>query len=115
MYRADRVQRHRPDAGRLAEHLVGELDLRGAPDDQVALGQGGRLSPPKGELFDPAYAKKDDKSDLWWRNVLENPITVQFNHRCLVSSFQFACAFDAYASSRPSRLMSLPVCFSLHP
>ena len=76
---------------------------------------GGRLSPPKGELFDPAYAKKEDKSDLWWRNVLENPITVQFNHRCLVSSFRFACAFDAYASSRPSRLMSLPVYFSLHP
>jgi len=44
---------------------------------------GGRLSPPRDELFDPAYAKKDDKSDLWWRNVLENPITVQFNHRCL--------------------------------
>jgi len=47
---------------------------------------GGRLSPPKDELFDPVYAKKEDKSDLWWRNILENPITVQFNHRCLVSS-----------------------------
>ena len=51
---------------------------------------GGRLSPPKDELFDPLYAKKEDKSDLWWRNILENPITVQFNHRCLVRSFRFA-------------------------
>jgi cytochrome c oxidase assembly protein subunit 15 len=46
---------------------------------------GGRISPPKDELFDPAYAKREDKSDLWWRNILENPTTVQFNHRCLVS------------------------------
>jgi len=44
---------------------------------------GGRLSPPGDELFDPAYAKNEDKSDLWWRNILENPTTVQFNHRCL--------------------------------
>ena len=60
---------------------------------------GGRLSPPTDELFDPAYAKKEDRSDLWWRNVLENPITVQFNHRCLVSSFRHIRAFVAYASS----------------
>ena len=45
---------------------------------------GGRLAPPADELFDPAYAKNADRSDLWWRNILENPTTVQFNHRCLV-------------------------------
>ena len=76
---------------------------------------GGRFSPPKDELFDPAYAKKEDRSDLWWRNVLENPITVQFNHRCLVSCFRFACAPHAYTTFRPLRLISLPVYFSLHP
>jgi len=76
---------------------------------------GGRLSPPKDELFDPAYAKKEDKSDLWWRNILENPITVQFNHRCLVSSFRFASTLGAYAPFRLSRLMSLPVSFLLRP
>jgi len=59
---------------------------------------GGRLSPPLDELFDPAYAKKEDRSDLWWRNILENPTTVQFNHRCLVSGFQPTRAFSAYAS-----------------
>ena len=46
---------------------------------------GGRLAPPTDELFSPFYAKAADKSDLWWRNILENPTTVQFNHRCLVS------------------------------
>ena len=76
---------------------------------------GGRLSPPKDELFDPAYAKKEDRSDLWWRNVLENPITVQFNHRCLVRSFLCVRVYGAYPFLRPSRLTSLPVSFSLRP
>ena len=46
---------------------------------------GGRLAPPSDELFSPAYAKSADKSDLWWRNIFENPITTQFDHRMLVS------------------------------
>lgn len=46
---------------------------------------GGRLAPPREELMNPAYAQKADKSDLWWRNMLENPSTVQLNHRVLVS------------------------------
>ena len=52
---------------------------------------GGRLAPPSDELFDKAYAKKEDKSDLWWRNIFENPTTVQFNHRCLVRRCQTGC------------------------
>lgn len=46
---------------------------------------GGRIAPPADELFSPVYATKADRSDLWWRNILENPTTVQFNHRCLAS------------------------------
>ena len=46
---------------------------------------GGRLAPPSDELFSVAYAKSADRSDLWWRNMLENPTTTQFNHRVLVS------------------------------
>lgn len=46
---------------------------------------GGRLAPPGDELMNPAYAKSPDQSDLWWRNLLENPTTVQFDHRVLVS------------------------------
>lgn len=46
---------------------------------------GGRLIPPTSELYDTHYARKPDKSD-WWRNMFENPTTVQFDHRVLVSS-----------------------------
>ncbi len=46
---------------------------------------GGRLVPPTDELFDTHYAKAQDGSDIWWRNLLENPTTVQFDHRVLVS------------------------------
>jgi cytochrome c oxidase assembly protein subunit 15 len=45
---------------------------------------GGRLMPPADEMMDPRYAKAADKSDKWWRNVFENPTTVQFDHRALV-------------------------------
>lgn len=45
---------------------------------------GGRLAPPRNELMNPVYAQREDKSDLWWRNMLENPSTVQLNHRVLV-------------------------------
>ena len=44
---------------------------------------GGRLAPPSDELFSPSYAKNADNSDLW-RNIFENPTTVQFDHRVLV-------------------------------
>lgn len=46
---------------------------------------GGRLAPPADELLNPAYSKSADQSDIWWRNIFENPTTVQFDHRCLVS------------------------------
>ena len=45
---------------------------------------GGRIAPPKDELFNNLYAKNPNRSDLWWRNMLENPTTVQFDHRVLV-------------------------------
>ena len=49
---------------------------------------GGRLVPPTAELMDPRYAKKRDGSDGWWRNILENPVTAQFDHRLFVRSTQ---------------------------
>lgn len=45
---------------------------------------GGRLVPPTDELLDKRYAKKIDGSDTWWRNMLENPVTAQFDHRLFV-------------------------------
>jgi len=50
---------------------------------------GGRIAPPADELFSPAYAKRADRSDIWWRNIFENPTTVQFDHRVLVSLSTF--------------------------
>ncbi len=48
---------------------------------------GGRIAPPADELFSPAYSKRSDGGDIWWRNIFENPTTVQFDHRCLVRLF----------------------------
>ena len=47
---------------------------------------GGRLVPPTDELMDPRYAKRSDGTDRWWRNMLENPVTAQFDHRLFVST-----------------------------
>jgi cytochrome c oxidase assembly protein subunit 15 len=49
---------------------------------------GGRLVPPIEELMDKRYAKSG--GDLWWRNVFENPVTAQFDHRLFVRRV-FAC------------------------
>jgi cytochrome c oxidase assembly protein subunit 15 len=45
---------------------------------------GNHIVPPVEELFSDDYAKHPDKSDKWWRNIFENPTTVQFDHRVLV-------------------------------
>jgi cytochrome c oxidase assembly protein subunit 15 len=46
---------------------------------------GGKLMPDTEELMDWRFAKAADRSDLWWRNLLENPVTVQWDHRVFVS------------------------------
>lgn len=46
---------------------------------------GESIIPPFPELYDPqAFARRKDGKDGWWRNMLENPTTVQFDHRVLV-------------------------------
>ncbi|CCO27001.1 Electron transfer protein 1, mitochondrial [Rhizoctonia solani AG-1 IB] len=67
---------------------------------------GGRLAPPRAELMNPAYAQKEDKSDLWWRNMLENPSTVQFNHRVLAVTTYLSTAL-VFAHSRRSAVRQL--------
>ena len=46
--------------------------------------------PSRGELMSPVFSRKEDHSDLWWRNLLENPTTVQLVHRILATSTFFA-------------------------
>jgi cytochrome c oxidase assembly protein subunit 15 len=73
---------------------------------------GGRLVPPTDELLDRRYAQRADKGDTWWRNMLENPVTAQFDHRLFVSLWR-----RPEADIRP--LLPFPSCshyhFSLEP
>lgn len=46
--------------------------------------------PSYGELMSPVYSRKTDGSDLFWRNLFENPTTVQLVHRTLATTTFFA-------------------------
>ncbi|OBZ71915.1 Electron transfer protein 1, mitochondrial [Grifola frondosa] len=67
---------------------------------------GGRLAPPSDELFSRDYAKRPDGGDLWWRNIFENPTTVQFDHRCLAIATYIATGL-LYASTRNPALRAV--------
>ncbi|KIJ70430.1 hypothetical protein HYDPIDRAFT_23537 [Hydnomerulius pinastri MD-312] len=67
---------------------------------------GGRIAPPMDELFSSVYAKNADGSDIWWRNIFENPTTVQFDHRLLAMTTYFSTCF-LYAQSRRSAVCAL--------
>ena len=78
--------------------LVAGLDAGLIYNEFPKMGMG--LTPPKSELWDKFYSRKQDGSDLWWRNMLENPSTVQMDHRILaVSTFCAVLALFAYARS----------------
>lgn len=65
---------------------------------------GGRLVPPGDELMDSRYAKRPDGGDGWWRNILENPVTAQFDHRvlaCTTFTLLLSLPFLARRSAAP--------------
>ena len=67
------------------------------------------LTPPKAELWDPSYGRSPDGSDLWWRNMLENPSLVQLDHRILATTtFTAICALFAYPRLRTSVKKHIP-------
>ncbi|KDE09313.1 hypothetical protein MVLG_00629 [Microbotryum lychnidis-dioicae p1A1 Lamole] len=68
---------------------------------------GGRLVPAKSELIDDHYARKSDKSDMW-RNIFENPTTVQFDHRLLATTTFTAIVSLFLYARRPSIRPHLP-------
>jgi len=68
---------------------------------------GGRLVPPTDELFSRAYTKLSDASD-WWRNLFENPTTVQFNHRVLATTTYFTTCTMYFSTHRLSIMGMLP-------
>lgn len=86
--------------------LVAGLDAGLIYNEFPYMGNG--LAPPKSELFDPRYSRQPNQSDLWWRNMLENPSLVQLDHRVLATTtFTAVMALWAY-SKRPSIRHLLP-------
>ncbi|KJZ78456.1 hypothetical protein HIM_01847 [Hirsutella minnesotensis 3608] len=76
--------------------LVAGLDAGLIYNEFPKMGLG--LTPPKSELWDSFYSRREDSSDLWWRNMLENPSTVQMDHRILaVTTFCTILALFAYS------------------
>jgi cytochrome c oxidase assembly protein subunit 15 len=77
--------------------LVAGLDAGLIYNEFPYMGLG--LTPPKKELFDPFYSHVPDHSDLWWRNMLENPSLVQLDHRILATT-TFTAIMSLFAYTR---------------
>jgi heme a synthase len=77
--------------------LVAGLDAGMIYNEFPRMGTG--FHPPKSELFDKFYSRKEDGSDLWWRNMLENPSTVQLDHRILAMT-TFTAVLSLWAYTR---------------
>ena len=87
--------------------LVAGLDAGLIYNDFPKMGTG--YKPPNSELFNAFYARdKENLSDLWWRNMLENPSTVQFQHRCLaMTTFTSIITFWLWARFGRVRINNL--------
>ncbi|KAI0912685.1 cytochrome c oxidase assembly protein COX15 [Ustulina deusta] len=80
----------------LSGALVAGLDAGLIYNEFPKMGLG--LAPPASELWDKFYSRKEDGSDLWWRNMLENPSLVQLDHRILATTtFCSVLALFVYA------------------
>lgn len=77
--------------------LVAGLDAGLIYNEFPYMGLG--LTPPKKELFDPFYSHVPDHSDLWWRNMLENPSLVQLDHRIMATT-TFTAVMSLFAYTR---------------
>jgi len=69
---------------------------------------GNHIVPPVEELFSDDYAKHPDKSDKWWRNIFENPTTVQFDHRVLATTTYLGTALLYARTFSPAMRSALP-------
>lgn len=81
--------------------LVAGLDAGLIYNEFPMMGVG--LTPPRSELWDRFYSRKEDGSDLWWRNMLENPSLVQLDHRILAMTVCTA-VLALFAYSRTGRV-----------
>lgn len=85
----------------LSGALVAGLDAGLIYNEFPKMGLG--LTPPKSELWNRFYSRKEDGSDLWWRNILENPSLVQLDHRILAIT-TFCAVLSLFAYSRTGRV-----------
>jgi heme a synthase len=85
----------------LSGALVAGLDAGMIYNEFPYMGLG--LTPPSTELWDKFYSRREDGADLWWRNMLENPSTVQLDHRILAVT-TFCAILALFAYSRSGRL-----------
>ncbi|KAI9430935.1 cytochrome oxidase assembly protein-domain-containing protein [Lactarius indigo] len=69
---------------------------------------GGHLVPPLDELLSPSYADAADEIKGTWRNLFENPTTVQFDHRVLAMTTYLATALLFTSSRRAAVREVLP-------
>lgn len=87
--------------------LVAGLDAGLIYNEFPYMGQG--LTPPKSELFSDFYSHRADKTDVWWRNALENPSLVQLDHRILATTtFTSVMGLWAYTRFAPTVRKLLP-------
>ncbi|OJI98435.1 hypothetical protein ASPVEDRAFT_161663 [Aspergillus versicolor CBS 583.65] len=87
--------------------LVAGLDAGLIYNEFPYMGNG--FAPPSSELFDEKYSRHEDRSDLWWRNILENPSLVQLDHRILaMTTFTSIMALWAYTRRSPNMERFLP-------
>lgn len=87
--------------------LVAGLDAGMIYNEFPRMGTG--FAPPKSELFSSFYSRREDGSDIWWRNMLENPSTVQLDHRILATTtFTAILALWAYSRFNPKVRSVLP-------
>lgn len=88
--------------------LVAGLDAGLIYNEFPYMGEG--LVPPKSELFSDFYSHTADKSDIWWRNALENPSLVQLDHRILATTtFTSIITLWAYTKLSTAVKFILPV------
>ena len=88
--------------------LVAGLDAGLIYNEFPYMGEG--FVPPKSELFSDFYSHTPDKSDVWWRNALENPSLVQLDHRILATTtFTSIMTLWAYTKLSTAVKSILPV------
>lgn len=87
--------------------LVAGLDAGLVYNDFPWMGQG--ILPPKREMLDSFYSHTSDHRDLVWRNMFENPVLAQLDHRILATTtFTAVMALWGYSRSSSSVRRLLP-------